>query len=78
MREVIIRHKSDKPEGHEIVETVCELIRCGDCKYVINDTYEGHDVCICNINTWRRCEGIKPSDYYCGWAERGQPCGGKK
>jgi len=61
MRELIIRHKSDKPEGHEIVETVGELIRCKDCKHKNEYGY-----CTFYLNFHHRTTDMD----YCSDAER--------
>ena len=67
MKERIIRTKSDKPEGHEIIETVGELIRCKDCKFV------GTDATCCLVCN-REGMGLRPfhvyRDDYCSYAER--------
>ena len=80
MKEVIIRYKEEKAEGHSIVETVGELIRCKHCIHkptITGDEGNGFDFefpderCPCQCDDpWYNW--MPADDWFCGNGERGE------
>ncbi len=64
MKEVIMRYKDDKDEGHSIVENVGDIIRCKDCKWWSDKTsYRDFPICA-------DYERSMSGNDYCSRAER--------
>ena len=78
MKEVIVKFKEDKMEGHSIVETVGELIRCKYCTHkpaITGNKGNGFDIefpdekCPCQCDDgWYNW--MPADDWFCGNAER--------